>query len=121
MTDLLIEAGVNLHAFTITESGDFGIIRLLMDQPQKAHDVLKSHGFMASQTQVLALRIPDTPGALHRVAVALGRGGINIEYAYAGIADGGEVLLVLKLDQPEPGEAFLRDFAVGALGRGEAN
>lgn len=114
VTHLLTGAGVNLRTFTITESGDFGIIRLLADESRQAYDVLKAQGFTVSQTQVQAVRIPDAPGALDRVASTLGRGGINIEYAYAGIAGRGDVLLVLKLDQPGPAEAALRDFAVDA-------
>jgi len=109
VSGLLAREGVNLRAFTITESGDFGIIRLLADQPQKAHDTLKAHGFTVSQTTVSALCIPDSPGGLGRVAEALGKGGVNIEYAYVGACGEGGVLLVLKLDPQERGDALLRE------------
>jgi len=119
ITGLLTEAGVNLRAFTITESGDFGIIRLIADRPADAHDFLKEQGLTVSQTQVLAVHIPDSPGALDRVAKALSHGNVNISYAYVGTAGEGLALLVLKLDQLDRGVEVLENQGMRVLGAGD--
>lgn len=83
ISEILGEAGINIRALSIADTSDFGILRLIVDQPEKAFSVLRDKGFMASVTEVIALEIPDVPGGLSKVLSPLEKSGINIEYLYA--------------------------------------
>jgi hypothetical protein len=92
------EINVNILAFSIAEANGFGVVRALVDHPQKAHDKLQSLGFNIAFTDVIAVKMKDTPGGLFEVAKILGDAGINIEYSYAYSGKGGAVL-ILRVDQ----------------------
>jgi len=64
IADVLGKKGINIRAFMIAESGDFGIIRLVVDKPELAHDVFKSEGFTVSETDMIGIELDDKPGAL---------------------------------------------------------
>ncbi len=74
---------VNIFAFSIAEGAGYGVIRALVDKPEKALEKLRSIGFTVRFTDVLAVEMEDRPGGLHDVIEVLGRAGINIEYSYA--------------------------------------
>jgi len=92
------EINVNILAFSIAEANGFGVVRALVNHPQKAHDKLQSLGFNIAFTDVIAVKMKDTPGGLFEVAKILGDAGINIEYSYAYSGKGGAVL-ILRVDQ----------------------
>jgi len=92
------EEKVNILAFSIAEANGFGVVRALVDHPQKAHDKLQALGFNIAFTDVIAVKMKDTPGGLFEVAKILGDAGINIEYSYAYSGKGGAVL-ILRVDQ----------------------
>lgn len=83
VTTLLGENGVNLRAITIADTADFGILRLIVDDNEKALDTLKKNGFTAKVTQVFAIEIEDSPGGLASIMQILEQNGLNIEYLYA--------------------------------------
>ena len=85
ITEILGAARINIRALTIAEAGDFGIVRLIVDRPDEAYELLKKERFAATETEVLAIEMPDEPGALSRISRILGDSNINIEYAYAFI------------------------------------
>lgn len=74
---------VNIFAFSIAEGAGYGVIRALVDKPEKALEKLRSIGFTVRFTDVLAVEMEDRPGGLYDVIEILGRAGINIEYSYA--------------------------------------
>ena len=92
------EEKVNILAFSIAEANGFGVVRALVDHPQKAHDKLQSLGFNIAFTDVIAVKMKDQPGGLFEVAKILGDSGINIEYSYAYSGKDGAVL-ILRVDQ----------------------
>ena len=92
------EININILAFSIAEANGFGVVRALVDHPQKAHDKLQWLGFNIAFTDVIAVKMKDTPGGLFEVAKILGDAGINIEYSYAYSGKGGAVL-ILRVDQ----------------------
>ena len=94
------EVNVNILAFSIAEANGFGVVRALVDHPQKAHDKLQSLGFNIAFTDVIAVKMKDQPGGLYEVAQILGDAGINIEYSYAYSGKDGAVL-ILRVDQVE--------------------
>lgn len=84
-TKLLSEHGIDMRALSIAETPDFGILRVIVDDPYQTTCVLKDADYIFSITPVIAVAIPDEPGSLSRIVDLLGEGGINIEYTYAFI------------------------------------
>jgi hypothetical protein len=77
------EEDVNIFAFSIAEGAGYGVIRTLVDKPEKALEKLSAIGFTVRFTDVLAVEMEDRPGGLFEVIEVLGKAGINIEYSYA--------------------------------------
>lgn len=84
-TALLAQAGINLRAISIADTADFGILRLVTDQPQAALDLLRSAGMTAKETDVIGVEVRDHPGELARVMALFRDEGVNIEYLYASL------------------------------------
>ena len=82
---LLQRHQIDMRALSVAEAQDFGILRLIVDDPYKTACVLKDEGYVFSITPVLALEISDRPGSLVDVLSLLGENGINLEYTYAFI------------------------------------
>jgi len=80
---LLAEAGVNIRATALADAADFGIFRLIVNETDKANQVLKSHGFTVSKTHVAAVAVPDQPGGLAQILAAIKNARLNVEYMYA--------------------------------------
>ena len=83
VTSLLGKNKVNLRAITIADTADFGILRLIVNDHDKALDLLKQSGFTAKVTQVFAIEIEDSPGGLAEIMQILDANSLNIEYLYA--------------------------------------
>lgn len=98
IADRFKEAGVNIRAFTIAEAGDFGIIRMVVDNPDLAHEVLHETGFTVSETNVLGVQMEDVPGGLAKIADVLGKENVNIDYAYAFVTKTEKALLILRVN-----------------------
>jgi hypothetical protein len=77
------EEDININAFSIAEGAGYGVIRTLVDKPDKAYAKLSSMGFTVRFTDVLAVEMEDRPGGLYAVVEIMGEAGINIEYSYA--------------------------------------
>jgi len=77
------EEGVNIYAFSIAEGAGYGVIRALVDHPEKAFEKLTGMGITVRYTDVLAVEMAERPGGLYDAVQALGEAGINIEYSYA--------------------------------------
>lgn len=83
IASVLRECGINMRAFNLAESTEFGILRAIVEDPDTAFDMLKAKGVIVKKTDVIGVVIQDTPGSLFQAADAFGREGINIEYGYA--------------------------------------
>ncbi|WP_048204991.1 ACT domain-containing protein [Methanococcoides methylutens] len=92
------EAGINIRAFTIAEAGDFGIIRMVVDEPDMAHKVLHDAGFTVSETNVLGVEMEDIPGQLAMIADVLSEKNINIDYAYAFVTKTEKAFLIVRVN-----------------------
>lgn len=79
----MMEEDVNIYAFSIAEGAGYGVIRMLVDSPEKAYNRLISLGFTVRYTDVLAVEMLDRPGGLYDAIRILGDAGVNIEYSYA--------------------------------------
>jgi hypothetical protein len=94
-TKILSENGINVRAFTIADSGEFGIIRFVVDDADASLRHLRRAGFTVSETKVIGLEMPDTPGALFEISRALSDNDINIAYAYTS-ATPNQAILILQ-------------------------
>ncbi len=83
MTGVLAEHRIDMRALSLAETNDFGIVRLIVDDPYEAANVLKEAEFIFNVTPVVGVMIPDAPGGLDQVLEVLGRAEVNVEYMYA--------------------------------------
>lgn len=83
VTDALGAAGINLSAMSIADNSDFGILRCIVSDPDKAYQVLKAAGFALKVTDVIGFTCPNTPGSLAVVLKYLSDNGVFIEYMYS--------------------------------------
>ncbi|MPM95834.1 hypothetical protein SDC9_142989 [bioreactor metagenome] len=86
LTDLLSAARVDMRALSVSDTKDFGILRMIADDPDRAADALRESGCVFSVSPVLAVEIADEPGSLSRILHILSQNGINLEYLYAFLA-----------------------------------
>ncbi len=98
ITGKLKSANINIRAFTIAEAGDFGVMRMVVDKPEQAHNVLHDAGFTVSETDVLGIEMSDSPGGLHEISTVLGSNDINVDYAYAFAMATQKALLIIRVD-----------------------
>ena len=114
------DAGVNIRALTIAEAGDFGVIRMVVDDTERGYTALREKGFMVSETDVLAVEIKDVPGGLYEIADSLGMNNINVEYAYAFVTTKAErAMLILRVDDIERATEVLSEAGVRVATREE--
>lgn len=83
ITSLLAASGVDLRAINIAETADYGVVRLIASDPQRASALLLEHGFILTMTPVAAVAVPDQPGGLAAVLSVLSRAEIDVEYMYS--------------------------------------
>ena len=101
---------INIRALSVSESAEFGIVRIILDNPEEGVQALRQSGFTTRIDWMLSVEIPDVPGGLlNSVAKPMARAGINIKYFYAYIEQVGEkkAMVVFKPDDLEKAEEIL--------------
>jgi hypothetical protein len=83
VTDLLGAGGVDIRGFSVADTADYGILRLVVDEPGRAAEVLRGKGFTVRENDVVCVRLEDKPGGLARVLKVVSGAGVNIEYIYS--------------------------------------
>ena len=106
---VLSDAGVNLRAMSVADTSEFGIVRVIVDDVEKAVEAIHKAGMTASRTEVLRAEIPDEPGALANAIIKpLSEAGVNIEYTYAySETTETSAIVVLKVDDLKAANAAL--------------
>ncbi len=100
MLQVLTEHGINMTAFCVADSVDYGIVRFCVGRPELAYNILKDNGYNVRITDVVCLEIPHESGGLHKVIRLISEEGININYMYA-FTDGGIAKVVIRCDSTE--------------------
>ena len=101
ITSSLADAGIDLKAFTVADKSEFGVLRFLADEPKKALSLLKSNGWVASLTPVVAVKMADKPGSLAKVLKLLADNCVQVEYLYAFVAqEEARAYVVLRVEDP---------------------
>ena len=102
VTRVLGEAGINIRALSLADTTDFGILRLIVDQYDKAREILKDKGFTVGKTEVVAVEVPDRPGGLGLVLQILAAAGVNVEYMHAFVQHSGKnAVIIFRFDNLE--------------------
>lgn len=78
-------AGLSVRGYCAADTGDYGIVRFILDDPYRAHDLLAERGWASVTSEVICLRLDDVPGELARVAGILADAGVNVDYSYSMI------------------------------------
>jgi len=86
VTGLLGDAGINIRGFSVSDTADYGILRLIVDRPDDAFTMLTDAGFTVRLDDVICIDLPDVPGGLSAVLKVVSDAGVNIEYVYSLIA-----------------------------------
>ncbi|MDR0794524.1 MAG: amino acid-binding protein [Tannerella sp.] len=97
---LLGSENINMTAFTVSENSDFGILRLIVAETDKALNVLRNHKYAVTEADVLCLHCPNQPGALGKVMDYITKAGIFIEYMYA-FSEGESAHVIIRPDDLE--------------------
>ncbi|MBN2506314.1 MAG: amino acid-binding protein [Verrucomicrobia bacterium] len=117
---LLAEAGINIQTFALADTKEFGILRLIVHEWEKAKQVLEQNGCVVRITDVVALEVPDHPGGLVHLLEILEQAGVNVEYTYAFTDKlGDRVLLAFRFGDNEAAVKALQAAKVNVLGTTE--
>ena len=111
----LAQGGVNILSFTIADTTDYGILRLIVDRVAEAQRLLQDAGYEVAVHPVVCTLLPDRPGALAAVVRLVSESGLDIEYIYQGARDS----LLLRTEELEGLEKLLADAGFSVLGPGE--
>jgi hypothetical protein len=106
ITKALAEAGVNIRATHVASLGEMGVVKLVVDRADDAYEALSGLGTV-KKVPVVAVRVPDRPGALHEVTAALSGAEVNIENASGFPISGGEAVLILEVGDVAGAERVL--------------
>ncbi|MFP4660816.1 MAG: acetolactate synthase [Halanaerobiales bacterium] len=100
LTEILGESGINMSALSIADTSEFGIIRIVVSEPEKAYKVLNENNFSVNLTDVICLSAPNEPGAIARALKILSGENISVEYMYAFSMDE-KALAVIRTENIE--------------------
>jgi len=106
--ETLGNANIDMRALSLADTSDFGILRIIVDNPGSAFNALGEAGFLVKTNEVLAVVIGDKPGGLATIVKILSEAGVNIEYTYAFVAHSRDnAYVILRVDNNEAAEKIL--------------
>ena len=115
--DVLAKAGINMVTLSLADTAQFGILRLIVQEWQKAKTVLEKAGCVVKITEVLAIEVGDRPGGLSQVLEIVDRAGLNIEYMYAFTEKRGDrAMLVFRFTDPDAALQVLQGGGINVVG-----
>ena len=113
VTKILSESGLNIRALSLADTSDFGILRLIVSDYEKAKKALKENGFTVGRTNVVAVEVEDKPGGLHNILSLLSENGVNVEYMYAFVQQSGKnAVLIFRFDRTDEAIKILQNTGV---------
>jgi hypothetical protein len=116
VVQLVADSGANIRASSVADMADFGILRLVVDEPERARRALRDAGYTAAKTPVVAVAVPDRPGGLAHILAALREHDLNVEYMYAVVQrNAGDAVLVFRFEDTDRALSTLRDAGVRLL------
>lgn len=122
ITNVLSENNIDMRAINIADTTDFGILRMIVNDPKRAEKVLRENNMTASTTDVIAVSIDDTVGAFSKVIMLLKKEDISIEYIYSFIGEkSAKAVIVIKTNDNERSVALLQQGGIAVLSPDDLN
>jgi hypothetical protein len=116
VTRALADANINIRALSIADTIDYGLLRLIVNDPINAKRVLADAAFTVTLTEVIAVEVPDRPGGLAGIIDILAQAGLNIEYMYAFVGKSGEnAIVIFRIERVDEAIRILQDKGVRIL------
>ena len=112
VTSILEETGINIMALSLADTSEFGILRLIVNDYEKAQAALKSKGFTVGRTGVVAVEVSHQPGGLNKILQLLEQKNINIEYMYGFPYQGAAAIIIFRFDRSEAAVEVLQENGV---------
>ncbi len=101
ITKVLSNREINIRALSIADTTEFGILRMIVGQPEEARSILERSGFVVLETEVIVVEVVDKPGGLAQILEIMAKAELNLEYLYAFVSPKGRnALVVLKVEKP---------------------
>ena len=119
VSEYLGTEGINIRAISVADTSDISTVRFVSDNPGKAINVLRSHGYSVKETEVLAVEVPDHPGGLRAVLKPLKEAKVNVLYLYPylGRGESGQAIVILGVDRTEKAIEVLKRNWVHTFGK----
>ena len=119
VSEYLGAEGINIRAISVADTSEVSTVRFVTDNPQKTINVLKSHGYSVMERDVIAVEIPDHPGALQAVLKPLKTSNINVLYLYTflGKGESGQSIVIVGVDKTEEAITVLKNNWVQTFGK----
>lgn len=116
VTSILKDNNIDISAISIADTTNFGIIRMIVNKPEQAIQVIKEADFTVNTTDVLAVEVPDSPGGLHQVLEILNQNHVSIEYLYSFVRKPSQSALILfRVEQLENTIKILKSKGINIL------
>ena len=118
VTRILGDNGINIRALSLADTTDFGILRLIVNDTEKASTVLRKNGFTVGKTEVIAVEVEDRPGGLAKILEVLNKETINVEYMYAFVERSrNNAVIIFRFDDQNIDRAItlLKDAGIAVL------
>ena len=113
---VLAKGGINIRALPLADTADFGILRIIVNDTEKAKGILKENGFTVGKNEVVPIEVPDRPGGIAGILDVLSRENVNVEYMYAFVQKGGEnAIIIFRFDEIEKAISALQKAGVKIL------
>ncbi|HKL99310.1 MAG TPA: ACT domain-containing protein [Mobilitalea sp.] len=101
VTETLGKYNINIVSFSLADTLEYGMLRMIVSDPEEGRRILKEEGFSAKLTDVIAVKIPQKPGTLHEVLKLLFEEGLSVEYMYTLTTAGLDTSIIIKLSDPD--------------------
>jgi hypothetical protein len=109
VTRIFDEGRINIRALALADTSEFGILRVIVNDNERAQRLLEEHGYTVGVTEVVAVEVEDRPGGLHRILIGLAKHNINVEYMYAFVRQSGQnAVLIFRFDDIHAASAVLK-------------
>ena len=120
ISQLLDAERINIRAITVASTDDISTVRLVVDDPAKALNVLKSSGYSVKEADVIAVEVPDHPGGLQAILKPLKEANINVPYMYThlGRAENGNAIVIVGVNRTQEALQVLKANWVSIHGKG---
>ena len=116
VTKTLSHEKINIRALSLADTADFGVLRIIVDNPDRSVSVLKARGFVAQVTEVIAVEVEDRPGGLSHILEVLDQDNVNVEYMYAYVEKSRDnAIVICRIDDRDRALQILEKNGIATL------